>query len=93
MNTDTHITVTSTKNNKNRNRQILPLLFGNCAVTSAILCAGTEIYTSDQLMLIKSRMAKINGHLASLTETITKQHDKLVTIIIATDSLNEYTHK
>ena len=44
-------------------------------------------------MQLKSRMTKIDGHLASLTETITVQHDQLVTITKATDSLYEYTHK
>ena len=38
-------------------------------------------------------MTKIDTHLASLTDTITEQHDQLVTITKSTDSLYEYTHK
>ena len=38
-------------------------------------------------------MTKIDGHLASLTDTITEQHDKLVKITKTTDSLYEYTYK
>ena len=38
-------------------------------------------------------MKKIDTHLASLTDTITEQHDQLVTITKATDSLYEYTQK
>ena len=59
----------------------------------AILFAGTPIYTSEQLMQIKMQMTKIDTHLASLTDTITEQHDQLVTITKATNSLYEYTHK
>ena len=62
-------------------------------MASAILTAGTAIYTSEQLVQIKSRMTKIDTRLASLTDTMTEQHDQLMTITKATDSLYEYTHK
>ena len=93
MDTDIPTTVTSTDNNQNRERRFLPLLLRIGAVASAILSDGTEIYTVEQLMQIKSRMTIIDIHLASLTDTITEQHDQLVTITKATDSLFEYTHK
>ena len=38
-------------------------------------------------------MTQIDGHLASLTDTITEQHNQLVTITKATDSLYENTYK
>ena len=38
-------------------------------------------------------MAEINSHIASLTDTVSEQHDQLVTITKATDSLYEYTHE
>ena len=44
-------------------------------------------------MQIKSQMTKFDGHLASLTDTITEQHDQLVTITKETDLLYKYTHK
>ena len=44
-------------------------------------------------MQIKCQMTKINTHLASLTDKITEQHDKLVTMTKATYSLYKYTHK
>ena len=90
IDTDIPTKVTSTENNQNRKRRFLPLLLGINAVASAILSAGTAIYT---LMQIKRQMTKIDTHLASLTDTITEQHDQLVTITKATDSLYEYTHK
>ena len=93
MDTDIPISVTSTENNQNRKRQFLPLLLGRGAVASAILSTGTAIYTSEQLMQIKRQMTKIDTHLASLTDTITEQHDQLVTITKTTHSLHEYTHK
>ena len=38
-------------------------------------------------------MTKIDTLLASLTDTITEQHDQLVTITKSTDSLKKYTQK
>ena len=38
-------------------------------------------------------MTKIDGHLPSLTETISEQHNQIVTETKATNSLYEYTHK
>ena len=73
--------------------RFLPQLLNISAVASAILSAETAIYTSEQLMQIKSRITKIDGHLASLIETISEQHDQLVTITKATDLLYEYTNK
>ena len=90
--TDIPTTVTSTENNQNRKRRFLILLQGIGVVTSAILSAGTAIYTREQLMQIKRQMTKTDTHLASLTDTITEQHDQLVTITKSTDSLFEYTH-
>ena len=62
-------------------------------MASAILSAATAIYSSEQLIQIKRQMTKIDTHLASLPDAITEQHDQLVTITKATDSLYEYTHK
>ena len=93
MDTDISTTVTNTKNNQNRKRRFLPLLLGIGAVASAILSAGTAIYTSEQLMQIKRQMTKSDTYLASHTDTITEKHDQLVRITKATDSLYEYTHK
>ena len=90
---DIPTTVTSTENNQNRKRRFLLLLLGIGAVASAILSAGTAIYTSEQLMQIKRQMTKIDIHLARLTDTITEQHGQLVTITKAADSLYEYTDK
>ena len=94
MDSDLPTTVTSTENNQNRKRRFLPLLLGIGAVASAILSAGTAIYVyiSEQLMQIKRQMTKIDTHLASLTDKITEQHDQLVTITKATNSLYENTH-
>ena len=47
-------------------------------------------YTSEQLMQIKKLMTKIDTHLASLTDTITEQHDQLVTNTKATESLFDF---
>ena len=44
-------------------------------------------------MQIKRQMIKLDTHLASLTGKITEQHDQLLTITKATDSLFEYIHK
>ena len=93
MDKDIFTTVTNTENNENRKLQILPLLFGIGAVASAILSAGTAIYTSEQLIQIKRPLTKIDTHPASFTDTINEQRDKLVTIIKATDSLYEYINK
>ena len=49
-------TFTSTENNQNQKRRILPLLLGIGSVASAILSANTAVYTSEQLMLIKRSM-------------------------------------
>ena len=38
-------------------------------------------------------MTKIDTHLASITDTMTEQHDQLLTINKATDSLYEHTHE
>ena len=91
----THVptTVTGTENNQNRKLRFLPLLLGIGAVASAILSAGTAIYTSEQLVQIKIRMTTIDTHLACLTDTMTEQRDQLVTITKAIDSLYEYSHK
>ena len=93
MDTDIPTTVTGTDNNQNRNRRFLPLLLGKGAVALAMFSAGISIYTSEQLVQIKSRMTKIDIHFASLTDKLTEQHNQLVTITKATDSLYEYTHK
>ena len=93
MDTNIPTTVTSTENNKIRKRRFLQLLLRIGAVASAILPAGTAIYTSQQLIQIKTQLTKIDTHLASLTDTITKQHDQLVTITNESESLYEYTHK
>ena len=93
MDTDIPTTVTGSENNQNRKRRFLPLLLGIGAVASAILFAGTPIYTSEQLIQIKRQMTTIDTHLASFSDAITEQHDQLVTITKATDSLYEYTHK
>ena len=93
MDTDIPTTVTSTKTNQYQKRRFLPQLLGIGPVASAILSDGTAIYTSEQLMQIKRQMTKIDTHLASLTNTITEQHDQLVARPKATDSLDEYTHK
>ena len=52
MDTDIPTTVTSTENHQNQKRRFLPLLLRIGAVASAILSAGTAIYTSEQLMQI-----------------------------------------
>ena len=44
-------------------------------------------------MKIKNQMAVIDSHMASMTDTITVQHDQLITITKETDSLYEYTHE
>ena len=93
MDTDIFTTVTSTKNNQDRKRRFFPLLLGIGAVASAILSAGTAIYTREKLMQIKRQMTKINTHLSSFTDIIAEQHDQLVTIIKATDSLYKFIHK
>ena len=90
MNTDLPTTFSSSENNENRKGRFLPLLLGIAAVASAIL---SDIYTSKQLMQIKSQMRIFDTNLRSLNYTITEQHDQLVTIIKTTDSLYEYTHK
>ena len=84
---------TNSETEKRRKRRFLPLLLGIGAVASAILSAGTAIYTTEQLREIKARMSVIDSHLSSLTTTVTEQHDQLVTITTATDSLYEYTHE
>ena len=93
METDIPTTVSSTENNQNRKRRFLPLLLGIGAVASAILSTGTAIYTSEQLVQIKSRKTTFDTHCASLTDTMTEQHDQVVKITKATYSLYEYTHK
>ena len=53
MDTDIPTTVTSTENNQNQKHRFLRLFLGIGAVASAILTAGTAIYTSEQLIQIK----------------------------------------
>ena len=62
-------------------------------MASAILSARTAIYTSEQLLQIKTQMTQIDTYLERVTETITEQYDQLVTITKVTDSLYEFNHK
>lgn len=85
--TDILATGTNAEDNPKRKHRFLPLLLAIGAVASAILSAGTAIYTTEELLQIKTQTTIINSHMASFTDTVNEQHDQLVMITKDTDSL------
>ena len=76
-----------------RKKRFLPFLFGVGAIVSAVISTANTAYTVVQLNAIRSKLNIISQHVSEMSNEVSAEHDQLVTISKATDSLYEYTHK
>ena len=63
-----------------RRRRFLPVLFGIAGLASAVVSVRTSLYTFKEIYAIKSKMQRVNEHLAYLDPSVSSNHDTLVKI-------------